>query len=766
MRSILWENVKLKPFNDEGDAGSARALRRRRGHSLLKVTDEGRLLVFGGRSTKTDQYTTDTMGLQFTDGSNAAVGGTCRYIPLNFLCAEPDPISVSVKDTNKIKLGNKAARGSFHSHTTALHGASVFLFGGFASPSPQSPLPYWDQHLYELKLTKLEWHRIRAMPKGDPRRRGHTAVTLEGGMYVFGGWGPEGGWWRNDIDRFDLERHSWQPVPHTGTMEGPSVAFHTAVEHNRRMVVFGGFIDESGLLQDTLGLSLSSASRGAAQQPVVAPLDNNMKALFLRTADPAQLLEGALGEAGPRLCVSNATFTFDLRTKRWQRHYCIGDVPAARALHSATVHDNLMFVVGGEAERCYGDVYVLDMTLWLWTAVPTGKGGPLPPVSGHAAAIAHGCLVVYGGGRHTSYNLCNDGGDDVAKIENVEACFAVPVRHIVAVHAPLSEKLKRSVLRPAPAADPEVPPTTQLLKADPSLRRPQEIDRITSRVLVPKVRNEEKKSRKKTTTQPPFSRILPPFSTQAITQRERDIEEEQRQRRKPRLVSAGTQDSLFERLHSKDVELRKAAVARHEAVFLGSLPQAKEVPADALVDRLFTVAVTRKHHAHMMTMNRTLQTWDEKERKWVPADYAAEEDKLVKQIRRKKAASGGGGGGSAFPADSSGPMGEYDDHCARFYEERKPNNEALVRRNKALFDRHNTSAEGRGGAGGGSSAKKKLTREEMAAFADKFFKKSVADKAERLAAKREKYTSQADPSPHKRSEVQWSQTVQRLQGQK
>ena len=476
-RALTWSKIQLEPFNEDGANQSA--LKRRRGHSVLKVTQDGRLLIFGGRNSYDDMYLTDSLGIEFSTQKGGLHG---NYVPLHFTCTNPAADSVSIKDANKLKLGGKAARASFHSHTAVLHKQSVFMYGGFASPSDHK-LPYWDQHFVELQLTSLKWTPVKPMPQGDPRRRGHSALVHDDAMYVFGGWGPEGDWWRNDIDSFSFARNAWAPVHPAGVVSGPCVAFHSAVEHNGSMIVFGGYIDDSVLFENSLGLALSDAP--PPDRPAVVSLQNNAKAEFMRKASPEEVLEGSRGEAGSRLCLSNAIFTFDFGTKRWTRRCCVGDVPVARAHHSATMHGKLMILVGGENEHgCLADVHVLDTTLWLWTTIPTKASAPLPSLSGHGAVIVQDSLVILGGGFAPSYDLCHK--DDIPDSkDDGHVSYTSPVQSIVDIHEELKRHLKEHLLRPAPDASLEEGPTTRRLRARPSVRKSREIDHITCRLLTP-----------------------------------------------------------------------------------------------------------------------------------------------------------------------------------------------------------------------------------------------------------------------------------------
>lgn len=88
-----------------------------------------------------------------------------------------------------------------------------------------------------------------------------------------------------------------------------------------------------------------------------------------------------------------------LKPLRWETVRARGAPPAARAAHSASAHEDAVYIFGGDgAAGRLGDVARLDCGAWppRWEMLQTRGEAPAPR-SGHAAAVVGGSLVVVGG---------------------------------------------------------------------------------------------------------------------------------------------------------------------------------------------------------------------------------------------------------------------------------------------------------------------------------------------------------------------------------
>ena len=84
---------------------------------------------------------------------------------------------------------------------------------------------------------------------------------------------------------------------------------------------------------------------------------------------------------------TNAVHLFDTETCQWQQLAVSGDAPSPRYKHSAVVHDDQLYIIGGGAfkpQMQLIEVYKLDLTTLVWTCVATR--GQIP-----RARVAHSC---------------------------------------------------------------------------------------------------------------------------------------------------------------------------------------------------------------------------------------------------------------------------------------------------------------------------------------------------------------------------------------
>eukprot|EP01063_Lacrimia_lanifica_P041847 TRINITY_DN9845_c0_g1_i1.p1 TRINITY_DN9845_c0_g1~~TRINITY_DN9845_c0_g1_i1.p1 ORF type:complete len:821 (+),score=324.92 TRINITY_DN9845_c0_g1_i1:80-2542(+) len=810
-----WRGVRLRPFDsEEGDARDV-PLKKRRGASLLQVTDDGRLLLFGGRGVDNDVYTPDAFGLDYT-AFNAETGEGAHYLPLAFACdedeQEPDVMAAvaSAKVMNRIRLGGRAAKGSYHTQTSALHEQSVYVYGGYASPAPlpqgfqrtnQSsrrvlPLPYWDQHFFELDLLGLKWHQIKSMPAGDPRRRGHTAVVYDGAMYVFGGWGPQADWWRNDTDCYTFATGTWSVVEPKSIAPPPRVALHTASVKGSTMWVFGGYVDESPLfLGSVMGLegsvrreaagaeseagSVGSKRLGftdsdtddghdgaAGGRPEIVALNNNSKTELLSKHAPKRIVEGAKGEAGAVQYLSNAVFAMDLATGKWQRRTAAGDVPPARACHTASMYGDSLIVVGGEGPRAqsYNDIYVLDTTLMLWTAVRPPANRPLPCVSGHAAAIVQDSLIVLGGGEGSSYQLCYGGlasdgkaplirsraeakekdgeartpegqplspkDKDDAPQEEGCACLVLPLPALLHAATKRKAAAKREI---AARCDLPVNVRKHPREVLPQQRTPLEVQAVVSRL----------------TSRPADASFSGTFRSTATSRSdERTYGKPKRAQGDPpeRPAAAGVkEEELLDRLYTRAREAQDAQQKQLEGRYLKPVTLERFCPVkppdeiDKLTQALCDDAVRNKQNVHTALLNNRLQMWQGsgREGKWVAGDWQTEHAKEIAKIKNKPKAG-----------DVPPPLNPVEeDMVKRFYSDRRPANERQVKQNEAAFLKHNPQRK----------PAKKLDKDGLKEINERFYAKPLDKKANKKP-----FVDKLDREFKVMTKKQWEETVSRL----
>ncbi|KAJ9464079.1 putative kelch domain-containing protein 3 isoform X2 [Diplonema papillatum] len=694
MKSVAWNTVCVHPF---GASKEHLCLEHRRGHVVNLVTPDGRLVLFGGRTVQ-DVSLTDVYGLDFSKAAlTEPATQPAHCIKLDFV---PDDSQEDVSEVPIIQLGDSVAKGSFHSVVSALHGHSLFLFGGFASPSGGN-LPFWDQHFYELQLATLQWRQLCEMPLGDPRRRGHTAVTHAGFMYIHGGWGPEADWWRTDLDCFDFKKREWSKVATKSSAEGPAVAFHTAVCREASIIVFGGFVDESAAFTASSPHSLFN-KEAPVGPPLVVALHNNSRADLIRALSPDEVLKGRFGEAGSKLYTSQAVWTFDLKGKTWQRQTCVGDVPSPRAHHSATMYEHLMIVIGGECTAPKTDIHILDTNLWLWVSIPVAPKPEFRPLTGHVAFIAHKSLVLFGGtSLLVQYNKTEP--NKRPPTEPSVRCFAAPVSSLVKVFEARKSRARQLALRP--------PTPSSVSTTSRGELSPTEISKIVSRLR------------------------LPPKSWSFSL---REVAPD-----RPRL-SEDQQTQVLDRLYEKTADHRKIRDSALERRYLKPLNAGSPtVPLSKFVQKFYTDAVRHKEITHESLLSKNITTWKGigQNGQWTRSDWKKEEAQVLRKLNSKNKA------GEHFSNNA-----DTDKFVAKFYEERKPHGVIAMKKSRALFAKHNEA----------QTPGTKLSQDMIQQLNDRFYTKGVETKKTVHSAKLQQYTSATDPVFKTHTTTEWEATVNRL----
>eukprot|EP01125_Pyxidicula_operculata_P004816 TRINITY_DN1795_c0_g1_i2.p1 TRINITY_DN1795_c0_g1~~TRINITY_DN1795_c0_g1_i2.p1 ORF type:complete len:373 (-),score=69.34 TRINITY_DN1795_c0_g1_i2:63-1181(-) len=140
--------------------------------------------------------------------------------------------------------------------SVSLIGKKIYIFGGYS----RGPDLYYNS-IYCFESETLTWQKIE--PRGSPpeRRCGHSAVVIDGKIWIFGGRGKakvSDKWfagttlvYTNDLHCYDPITNEWLKYEPRGI--GPSGrAMHSAVAVGRKMVIFGG-ANSTGSRNDTSG---------------------------------------------------------------------------------------------------------------------------------------------------------------------------------------------------------------------------------------------------------------------------------------------------------------------------------------------------------------------------------------------------------------------------------------------------------------------------------------------------------------------------------
>lgn len=120
---------------------------------------------------------------------------------------------------------------------------SMFVFSGQSGARTTNSL--FQFHFKERRWTRISTeHILRGAPPPPARRYGHTMVSFDRHLYVFGGAADSA--LSNDLHCYDLDTQTWNVLlPSTDSEVPPGRLFHAAAVIGDAMFIFGGTIDNN-----------------------------------------------------------------------------------------------------------------------------------------------------------------------------------------------------------------------------------------------------------------------------------------------------------------------------------------------------------------------------------------------------------------------------------------------------------------------------------------------------------------------------------------
>lgn len=239
------------------------------------------------------------------------------------------------------------------------------------------------------------WHEIRTLGAHPHRRSSHAAIAWGNQMIISGGQdlreGMVPGVWIFSQDSNRPELDTWQEQePHPSAP--PPLSRHSAIEHAGRMIIFGG-TDNATESANTYILDLTS-KEWTVKPPdgldLPPPIDSHSAVAHERFM---VIFGGFVG--GSR---SNQVFVLDLGSMTWSAPQVSGRLPAPRSGHTAVAYQGNMYVYGGSGDDGvkFSDLWKLSLTTYQWEnvelvgTVPAGR-------SGHTAVLYRHWMIIFGG---------------------------------------------------------------------------------------------------------------------------------------------------------------------------------------------------------------------------------------------------------------------------------------------------------------------------------------------------------------------------------
>lgn len=235
-------------------------------------------------------------------------------------------------------------------HTFELVDDIAIVYGGWNSSRVLSDCHILD---FSLGMQRPKWFAVETQGVA-PRRQFHTANTIDGRMFVFGG--GDGKIWLNDLHCLHLKTLEWS-VCATNGISPIGRLQHSTVTVGKKLIVFGGEPDRRRQLNDlhvldteTMTWSQAECIGGCpAPTPRVSTTSvvNNSTIYFFGGYDGTTWL--------------NDIHAFDTVHSQWVNpHVLLDGVPKPRCRHTSNIYKGNMLVFGGNDSDCsFNDLAVL-----------------------------------------------------------------------------------------------------------------------------------------------------------------------------------------------------------------------------------------------------------------------------------------------------------------------------------------------------------------------------------------------------------------------
>lgn len=221
-------------------------------------------------------------------------------------------------------------------YTFTLNKNTGILIGGYGDEF------YKDMYMYKFKYN--EWYKISTSYPHPVAR--HSAVNYLGSIYCFGGYSIEENKriLYDDLWCYSVEEKVWKKIE---SLNGPSARMgHSAIIHNHKMYIFGGFDEES--LDELFEYDFINKE----WKEIVTKFRPSKR--FFHTSvvykDKMYIIGGTNHYDKLLTKLSyELVYEFDLVEKIWNLVDYHGEFPFKITDHSSSINDNIIYIFGGMA---------------------------------------------------------------------------------------------------------------------------------------------------------------------------------------------------------------------------------------------------------------------------------------------------------------------------------------------------------------------------------------------------------------------------------
>lgn len=278
-------------------------------------------------------------------------------------------------------------------HTGVFYNHQIYIFSGFCDSKEEF---LRDFHKFDVVLNV--WKQLPPSPNMPPKGTwGHTASIYNDEMIIFGGLHYNE--YTNECYSYNFITCQWRRIKCTGQAPKPRYC-HSSVIYKDKMIIFAGY-DSSGFLSDLYELHLSR------QLPLWKRIDANGNIPSARADHTAVLWRDAMyvfGGFDGTHC-NNELWKYDIKSERWTLLTTRGIAPLPRCYQSAVLYNDQMIIFGGECGYTnidFNDCYKYDFLLDQWQEVKTSK----PPLRRyrHIGVLSNNQMYIFGG-RNIGMNI-------------------------------------------------------------------------------------------------------------------------------------------------------------------------------------------------------------------------------------------------------------------------------------------------------------------------------------------------------------------------
>ena len=259
-------------------------------------------------------------------------------------------------------------------HSAVTYNGKMYIFGGAIAGTEYN-------EVWEYDISGDSWTQLTS---GATARYWHSAQIYNGKMYIFGGF--DGSVFLNDIWEYDISGDSWNQLTSGATIRGQ----HSAIESGGKLYIFGGQ-DASFFLNDLYeydiaGDSWSSLTSGAT----------------IRAGHSAIHYESKMYVFGGHFGATdyNQVWEYNIAGDSWTQ---LTSGATARHFHSAVLHGDKMFIFGGQVgivgPTYLNSFYEYSLRTDTWAALASGA----TIRSNHSGAEYNGTMYIFGGYNGSSF---------------------------------------------------------------------------------------------------------------------------------------------------------------------------------------------------------------------------------------------------------------------------------------------------------------------------------------------------------------------------